>query len=161
VCVITPDKPSPCGISYISAERRPDFYQKVDKGERIGVDEYGGVNRAFEELSEGKIKKVKIHSVLDHPSPSGLLQQLIIFYIPEQDGFGIVDRNYPGKTPTDMTFRRIERPIMGKQVKGFVGASYAYLKSDNFIIGEGGWDRVVWVSPNVEKFLRIAAFTIG
>ncbi|HID43185.1 MAG TPA: hypothetical protein EYP30_05305 [Archaeoglobaceae archaeon] len=161
ICIITPDRPSPCGISWASAERRPDFYLRIEKGIKIGFDEYEGVNRAFKEQCNGKIDRVKIHSVLNYPPPSGLLQQLIVFYIPENDSFGIVDKKYPGKTPIGLTFREMEKSIIGKQMDGFVGASYTYLKSNSFLSGEGGWDRINWVSPNVEKFLRMRSFAIG
>ncbi|MFW5935956.1 MAG: hypothetical protein ACOCSC_01575 [Candidatus Hadarchaeota archaeon] len=160
VCIITPDRPSPCGISWASAERRPKFYVKISKGRKIGDGEFEGVNRAIEELSDGEFDRAKLHSVLDHPLPSGMLQQVIIFYIPEQDGFGIVDKEYPGKTPLGMTFKEMEKMMLGRQVDGFLGASFSYLKSDNFIASEGGWDNIVWVSPRVEKLLRMATFAI-
>jgi acetyl-CoA decarbonylase/synthase complex subunit beta len=161
VCVITPDRPSPCGISWISAERRPDFYIRIEKGAKIGFDEYLGVNSAFEEFTGGEVSRVKLHSVLNYPPPSGLLQQLIVFYIPENDSFGIIDKKYPGKTPVGLTFKEMEKSMIGKQMDGFVGASYSYLKSNSFLAGEGGWERITWVSPNVEKFLRMKSFAIG
>ncbi len=160
VCVITPDRPSPCGISWASAERRPNFYQKIVKGREISDFEYEGVNRAVERLSDSAIKRVKLHSVLDCPLPSSPLQQVIIFYIPEQDGFGIVDRNYPLKTPIGLTFKEMEKIMLGEQIEGFLGASFSYLKSDNFLTCEGGWDRIVWVSPRVEKLLKMSTFAI-
>jgi len=161
ICIITPDRPSPCGISWISAERRPDFYIRVEKGVKIGFDEYAGVNAAFDEFTRGKVNRVKLHSVLNYPPPSGLLQQLIIFHIPENDSFGIIDKKYPGKTPVGQTFKEMEKTMIGEQKNGFVGASYSYLKSNSFLAGEGGWDRISWVSPNVEKFLRMKSFVIG
>lgn len=138
VCIIAPDKPSPCGISWASAERRANFYVKIAKGEKVDDGEFEGVNEAVEKLSGGEFERVKLHSVLDHPLPSGMLQQLIIFYMPEQNGFGIVDKEYPVKTPIGLTFKEMEKIMLGEQVEGFLGASFSYLKSDNFLAGEGG-----------------------
>jgi CO dehydrogenase/acetyl-CoA synthase beta subunit len=92
--------------------------------------------------------------VLDKPLPTGLYSELIVFYVPEEDGFGIVDRGYTEKTPVGLTFEEMEKIIVGRQVEGFVGVSFSYLKSKKFLNGEGGWKRVVWMSPGVGKFLK-------
>ncbi len=161
VCVISPERPSPCGTSWFDAKVANEldivqYYFKIEKGDVVDEKggEYAGVNRAVEEKSEGNIKRVKLHSVLDKPLPTGLYSELIVFYIPEEDGFGIVDRKYRKRTPIGLTFDEMERLIVGQQVEGFVGISFAYLKSKKFLNGEEGWKRVVWVSPRVEEFLK-------
>lgn len=160
LCVISLEKPSSCGISWTSAERRPDFYIKADKGKEIDLDEYEGINETFRKHTKGRVKRVKLHSVLDHPVPSGYIKQTIIFYIPEEDAFGITDKNYPGKTPVGLSFKEMDKILNGGQTDGLLGSSYSYLKSAKFLMGEGGWDRVVWVSPSIEKFLRMSSFAI-
>ncbi len=159
MCIITPDRPSPCGTRYIEARAAEKlgivgYYSTVSKGKKVGSDEYEGVNEALKKESEGKIERGRIHSVIDAPLPSGLYSEIIVFYIPEKDGFGIVDRDYKGKTPIGLTFREMERMIVGKQVSGFVGESFEYLKSKKFLSGEGGWKKVVWVSDAVREFIR-------
>ncbi|WP_148305952.1 hypothetical protein [Geoglobus acetivorans] len=160
VCTITPDRPSPCGTIYSEAKAAEElklvhYYFPVDRGRTIDEHkgEYEGVNRAVEEMSEGAITKVKLHSALDSPPPTGNYAEAIVFYIPEEDGFGIVDRGYRKKTPTGLTFDSMEKIIVGQQVEGFVGVSFAYMRSRSFLKGDGGWNRVKWVSPNVYDFI--------
>ncbi len=108
----------------------------------------------MKEITEGKVEKVKLHRVLESPPLAGNFAEAIVFYIPEKDAFGIVDREYKKKTPVGLTFEEMEKLIAGRQVEGFVGVSFAYLKSPSFLKGEGGWKRVVWVSPKIYEFVR-------
>lgn len=156
VCVITPERPSPCGTVWNEAKVANElgiveYYFKIEKGKEID-GEFEGVNNAVSRISNGEIRHVKLHSVLNNPPSTGLYSELIVFYIPEKDGFGIVDREFTSKTPIGLSFNEIERIIVGKQVEGFVGISYAYLKSKKFLKDEGGWQKISWVSPNVHKY---------
>jgi acetyl-CoA decarbonylase/synthase complex subunit beta len=158
-CVISPERPSPCGTTWIEAKAAEElevvkYYSPAKKGEKIAESEYLGVNSAIEAVTEGKISKISLHSVLKNPPSIGLYSELIIFYDPDKDGFGIVDRNFKGKTPLGLTFEEMEKIMVGQQVEGFVGASYAYLKSEKFLKDEGGWNRVYWVSPNVYEYIK-------
>jgi acetyl-CoA decarbonylase/synthase complex subunit beta len=159
VCIITPERPSPCGTRYVEAKAAKElgvvhYYFPIKRGEKIDIDEYAGVNSTIERESGGKIKRIKIHSVVETPTPTGLYPEIVIFYIPEKNGFGIVDRGFKDKTPIGMTFSEMERILIGSQVSGFVGQSFEYLKSKKFLAGEGGWERVVWMSPKVEEYVR-------
>ena len=160
VCVITPERPSPCGTIYGEAKSAEElglvhYYFPVEKGGVIDEEkgEYEGVNRTVQEKSDYRIDRVKLHSVLDSPPSTGNYAEAIVFYMPEEDGFGIVDRSYKKKTPIGMTFDEMEKLIVGQQVEGFVGVSFAYMRSRSFLKGEGGWSRVRWVSPKVYDFI--------
>lgn len=160
VCVITPERPSPCGTIYSEAKsaeelRLVHYYFPVEKGKEIDGEkgEYEGVNRTVQEISDFKIERIKLHSVLENPPSTGNYSEAIVFYIPEEDGFGIVDRGYKKKTPIGLTFDEMEKLIVGQQVEGFVGVSFAYMRSKSFLKGDGGWSRVKWVSPNVYDFI--------
>lgn len=158
VCVISPEKPSPCGTTWNEAKAANElgivsYYFKMKKGATMNGG-YEGINKKVEELSGGSIKQIELHSVLVNPPPTGLYSELLVFYIPEKDGFGIVDRDYKSRTPIGLSFDEIERIIVGKQVEGFVGISYSYLKSPKFLKDEGGWKRIVWVSPKVYDYIK-------
>ncbi len=158
VCIITPERPSPCGTTWREAKAANklgivEYYFKVEKGRKIN-GEFEGVNKKVSEISDGKVNRVKLHSALNYPPLTGLYSELIVFYIPEKDGFGIVDRSYKKKTPIGLTFDEIEKLIVGKQVEGFVGISYAYLKSPKFLIDDKGWNKVLWITPNVYSYIR-------
>ncbi len=157
VCVISPERPSPCGTTYIEAKAAYElkivgYYQPVKKGMAIDElrGEYKGINEFVRNIN-GEVNRLKLHCVLDSPPLTGNYAEAIVFYIPEKDGFGVVDRNYKGKTPVGLTFSELEKIILGRQVKGFVGVSRAYMNSEGFLRGEGGWKRIVWVSPNLRN----------
>jgi len=158
VCVISPERPSPCGTIWGEAKAANEleivnYYFEMKKGDKIN-GEYKSINKKVEEISEGKIKRIKLHSLLKNPPSTGLYSELIIFYIPEKDGFGIVDRGYKHKTPIGLSFDEIEKIVIGKQVEGFVGVSCAYLKSPKFLKDDGGWRKVVWASPKVYEYIK-------
>jgi acetyl-CoA decarbonylase/synthase complex subunit beta len=156
VCVITPDKPALCGgINYLDARAAakidpegPIF--EIPKGECLddikGI--YDKVNEVVQDKSQGAIQEITLHSVLDRPSTSCGCFEAIVFYIPEVDGFGIVDRSFKGETPMGVPFSALAGQCSGgNQVEGFCGISVAYMKSPKFIQADGGWNRVVWL-PN-------------
>lgn len=158
VCVISPDRPSPCGTLWLEAKAAEElqsvhYYSRVEKGEKLSDDEFSGVDEAVRRMTEGRVERVRLHSVLSSPPLTGLYSEAIVFYIPEKDGFGIVGRGYRKKTPLGLTFDEMERIIAGQQVEGFVGISFAYMKSEKFLKSEGGWRRVVWVSPDVHAYI--------
>ena len=161
VCIISPDRPSPCGTLWLEAKAAEElqsvhYYSGVEKGDEVDCDEFSGVDAAVKNITGGKVERVRLHSVLSSPPLTGLYSQAIVFYIPEKDGFGIVDRNYKKKTPVGLTFDEMERIIAGQQVEGFVGISFAYMRSKKFLKRDGEWKRVVWVSPEVHA--RISGF---
>ncbi len=150
-CVITPERPSPCGITYEQAMSRIEFFKKVKPGRKLGVDEYEGLNSFAKTFG---CERVKLHSVSRYPHPTSPLQQIIAFVIPDE-GIGLVDRSFRDKTPAGLTFEQMSILSAGRQVDGFTGVSFAYLKSRKFLCGEGGWKAIVWASPKVQEFCDV------
>ena len=159
VCVITPDKPALCGgINYLDARAAakidpegPIF--EIPKGNCLddvkGI--YDTVNEVVQDKSQGAIQEITLHSVLDRPSTSCGCFEAIVFYIPEVDGFGIVDRSFKGETPMGVPFSALAGQCSGgNQVEGFCGISVAYMKSPKFIQADGGWNRVVWLPKDLK-----------
>ena len=158
ICIISPERPSPCGTLWLEAKAAEElqsvhYYSRVEKGEKLGDDEFSGVDEAVRKMTEGRVERVRLHSVLSSPPLTGLYSEAIVFYMPEKDGFGIVDRGYRKKTPIGLTFDEMERIVAGQQVEGFVGISFAYMKSEKFLRSEGGWRRVRWVSPEIYVYI--------
>ncbi|EHP84376.1 acetyl-CoA decarbonylase/synthase complex subunit alpha/beta [Methanotorris formicicus] len=165
VCIITPDRPSLCGsISYFDARAAakidpegPIF--EVPKGElldeKLGI--YSGVNEVVESRSQGSVKEVAMHSALTSPCTSCGCFEAIAFYIPEVDGFGVVDRNFKGETPFGLPFSSLAGQCSGgKQVPGFVGIAIEYMRSPKFLQGDGGWQRVVWLPKELKEKVKDA-----
>ena len=159
VCVITPDKPALCGgINYFDARAAskidpegPIF--EIPKGNCLDENKgiYDAVNDVIYERSQGAIEAMTLHSVMDRPSTSCGCFEAITFYIPEVDGFGIVDRSYKGETPIGVPFSALAGQCSGgRQVEGFCGMSISYMKSPKFIQADGGWNRVVWLPKDLK-----------
>ena len=164
VCIISPSRISGCGvISWLEARAAAKIGEgaifEVPKGSIIDENkgEFEGVNKAVTDKSRGATTKVYLHSLFDYPHTQCSCAQAIIFYIPEVDGFGIVDSSFKGKTPFGMSFSTLMKQIgNGAQHSGFTGVGLAYLRSPKFLQGDGGWSRVVWMPSHLKSDLRDA-----
>jgi acetyl-CoA decarbonylase/synthase complex subunit beta len=74
--------------------------------------------------------------------------------MPEVDGIGLMHRGYSGSAPNGATWNSLANLVAGRQYSaGAASFSVNYLKSPKFFQGDGGWDRVVWMT----KYLQNAA----
>jgi acetyl-CoA decarbonylase/synthase complex subunit beta len=88
--------------------------------------------------------------------------EAMAFYVPEVEGYGIVDRGFKGVTVNGLAFSTLaDSGAGGRQVDGFHGISIEYMRSPKFLEADGGWDRVVWmpqsVKDRVKDFMPAAA----
>jgi len=160
VCVITPQRYSNCGaISWFDGKASASIDPKgpvfaIDKGELINAEkgEYTGINNVAKKLTMGEIDKVWLYTSFDHPHTSCGCFEAVVFYIPEVDGFGIVDRNFKGSTVSGLPFSTLaDSTSGGRQVDGFHGISIEYLRSTKFLSADGGWNRVVWMPKEIKN----------
>ncbi len=164
VCAISPQRIALCGsISWFDARAAakvdpegPNF--KIEKGQLIDelAGEYSGINEVIKKKSLGEIERVTLHTIMspyNHTSCGCF--EAIAFYIPEVDGFGVVDRNYKGVTVNGLPFSTMANSAGGgKQVEGFLGMAIEYLRSSKFLQADGGWNKMVWMPKNIKE--RIA-----
>ncbi|MDD1720065.1 MAG: CO dehydrogenase/CO-methylating acetyl-CoA synthase complex subunit beta [Methanoregulaceae archaeon] len=163
VCVITPQRYANCGaIGWLDgrAAARVDpkgpIYE-IPKGECLDpiAGEYEGVNLVVREKSLSDISRVQLYTAFGYPHTSCGCFECTTFYVPECDGLGIVNRDFRGSTPTGLTFGTIaDSTGGGRQVEGFHGLSYEYMRSPRFLQGSGGWERVVWMPAAVRAQLK-------
>jgi acetyl-CoA decarbonylase/synthase complex subunit beta len=79
----------------------------------------------------------------------------VAFYIPEVDGFGVVNRSFKGVTVNGLPFSTLaDSTAGGRQVDGFHGMSIEYMRSQKFLAADGGWDRVVWLPKEVKERVK-------
>jgi len=158
VCVITAQRYSNCGaISWFDARAAARVDPKgpifpIPKGECLDEfrGEYEGVNKAVREKSLGAIERVWLYTAFGYPHTSCGCFEAAAFYIPEVDGFGIVHRGFRGETPNGLTFVAVaDATAGGRQVDGFHGISFEYMRSPKFLQADGGWYRVVWAPSEV------------
>lgn len=155
LCVITPDRPGNCGIDWLDArtcaEANPDGgIFEIRKGERLGPGRYTGVDEAVEE--ETGFDETRLHDALESPHPSCGCRcfDAVVFYVPELDGFGVVNGGHEGETPLGLTFEELAEMAAGR-TPGIVGVSEGYLRSPAFLESNGGWGRVRWVTEEVRR----------
>lgn len=160
ICVIPPNRVSLCGsTSWFDARaaanvdpKGPNFI--MPKGKLIDPlrGEYEGVNKIIEEKSLGANKKFFLYSAFGSPHTSCGCFETVGFYIPEVDGFGLVDRGFRGSTVSGLPFSAIASQVGGGiQSEGFLGMGLEYYRSPKFLQADGGWARVVWMASTLKK----------
>ena len=163
VCVITPQRYSNCGaISWFDGRASASIDPKgpvfaVERGELINAEkgEFSGVNEAVKKKTLGEVTKVWLYTAFDHPHTSCGCFEAVAFYIPEVDGFGLVNRSFKGVTVNGLPFSTIaDSAAGGRQVDGFHGLSIEYMRSPKFLAADGGWNRVVWLPKEVKERVR-------
>ncbi len=159
VCVITAERVALCGaINWFDGRAAvkvdPEGAQfAIPKGNLIDPEyySYDTVNQIVAERSMGEVTRFNLHSALSYPHTSCGCFEAIVFYIPEADGFGIVNRDFVGSTVIDEPFSTLAGMASGgKQNEGYLGVGVQYLMSPKFLISDGGYNRVAWM-PSVLK----------
>jgi acetyl-CoA decarbonylase/synthase complex subunit beta len=163
VCVITPQRYANCGaISWLDGRAAAKVDPKgpifaIPKGECLDPDkgEYEGVNKIVKEKSLGEVPRVWLYTAFGYPHTSCGCFEATTFYVPECDGLGIVHRDFKGTTPTGLTFGAIaDSTAGGRQVDGFHGLSFEYMRSPKFLQVDGGWSRIIWMPREVKELMK-------
>ncbi len=170
-CTITPDRPSQCGSrswSHVKARGALSDFDSSGLGVRLAgaalqavvekgdlVDpvrgEYTGVNAATELLTEGRTRRVFLHSIFEHPHTACGCFQCAGCYIPEVDGIAVIDRAFKGAGPDGRGWDEIANAAAGKQSSGYVALGKDYLRSGRFLQADGGWGRIVWMPRKLKE----------
>ena len=130
---------------------------EIPKGECIDHEtgEYAGVNEVVREKSLSDVTRVQLYTAFGYPHTSCGCFECTTFYVPECDGLGIVHRDFRGATPTGLTFGSIaDSTGGGRQVDGFHGLSFEYMRSPRFLHASGGWERIIWMPSAVREKIR-------
>ncbi|RLF09781.1 MAG: acetyl-CoA decarbonylase/synthase complex subunit beta, partial [Thermoprotei archaeon] len=119
--------------------------------------EYEGVNKVVEERSLGANKRFFLYSAFGYPHTSCGCFECIAFYIPEVDGFGVVDRGFKEPTVNGLPFSTMAAQTGGGiQTEGFLGVGMEYFRSPKFFQADGGWGRIVWICSTLWKRIEDA-----
>jgi len=163
VCVITPERISLCGaINWFDGRAAtkvdPEGAQfAIPKGNLVDEEGigYDTINQVVTERSMGETTQFSLHSALSFPHTSCGCFEAIVFYIPEVDGFGIVSRDFVGATVIGDPFSTLAGMASGgKQNEGYLGIGVQYLTSPKFLIADGGFDRVAWMTSTLKEVAR-------
>ncbi|KYH36490.1 MAG: acetyl-CoA synthase subunit beta [Candidatus Hecatellales archaeon B24] len=165
VCIITPQRVSLCGaINWFDARAAARVDPKgpiipVEKGECLDSirGEYTGANEIVEKRSLGANKRFWLYSAFGFPHTSCGCFETILFYIPEVDGFGCVDRGFKTPTVNGLPFSSMATQVGGGiQTEGFLGIGMEYYRSPKFMQADGGWNRVVWIASTLRARIEDA-----
>lgn len=163
VCVVLPERVGLCGsVSWLDAKAAFEINphgcnQPVPKKDVIdpAKGQWQSVNEFISQNSRGTIQQVNFYTIMDSPLTSCGCFEAIIVMLPECNGFMIVNREYPGMTPSGMTFSTLAGTIGGGvQTPGFMGIGKAYLGSKKFVLADGGIARVVWMPKEFKEQMR-------
>jgi acetyl-CoA decarbonylase/synthase complex subunit beta len=162
-CVITPQRYANCGaISWFDGRaaarvdpKGPIF--KMSKGECVDPikGEYTGANESLKKNTMGTITRIQLYTAFGYPHTSCGCFEATSFYIPEVDGFGIIHRGFKSTAVNGLTFSAIaDSAAGGRQVDGFNGISFEYMRSTKFLQADGGWNRVVWMPLDAKERVK-------
>ena len=163
-CTVTPDRPSQCGSrpwyrvkaqAILSPGSVYNPCTLIEKGECLDPKrgEYTGVNESTAQRTDGRVKRVYLHSVFDFPHTACSCFKNIAFYIREVDGIGLMHKGFEGIAPNGLTWTKLANRVAGRQcTDGAVTFSNQYLHSRKFLLGDGGYSRVVWMTEALTKF---------
>ena len=163
VCVITPQRYSNCGaISWFDGRASAQIDPKgpvfaIERGELVNSEkgEFTGVNETVKKRTLGEVNKVWLYTAFDHPHTSCGCFEAVAFYIPEVDGFGVVNRSFKGVTVNGLPFSTLaDSTAGGRQVDGFHGMSIEYMRSTKFLAADGGWNRIVWLPKEIKERVK-------
>ena len=169
VCIVTPDHPPMCGrergqvkaAALFGATWHPyrrrglkprELREVVPKGRCLDPErgEYEGINEAARRLTDGVIQRVFLHSLSDFPHSSCGCFHYLAFRMSGR-GIGVMHRGFEGQALNGETWDLPANRAGGKQADGITGLSAGYLRSAEFLKGDGGLVAVVWAT---EKAVR-------
>jgi len=160
VCVITPQRTSLCGcITWLDGKAAYKMDPEgscfaIPRGECLDpvLGNYAGVNEAVAEKSMGSTTECNLYSAFDKPHTGCGCFQTVVFYIPEVDGFGVVNREYSGNTVMGQSFSTLAGEVSGgRQIEGMIGVGIDYLRSPKFLLADGGHKRLMWMPKELKE----------
>jgi hypothetical protein len=171
VCCLTPERAPQCGrpyemiktgahygyddvtnIHHSALHREINSFRVAEKGRCLDPvhGEWEGLNAGAAQLSRGRTRRVRLHSLDEFPHTGCGCFRMIMFKtgLP-RPGIGIMNSGYGGRAPDGRTWRDLHYALAGKQTAGLAGAAPSYLHSPKFLKAHGGWSSVVWVTPKI------------
>ena len=163
VCIISPERLGLCG-AYNWLDGKAAFEinptgpnQPVEKGDTIDEEkgQWTNVNAFVSQKSNKKVERFNAYSMMEDPMTSCGCFECIVAIVPEANGVMIVNREYPGMTPSGMPFSTLASTTGGGlQTPGFLGVGKMYITSKKFISADGGLGRIVWMPKGLKETIR-------
>jgi acetyl-CoA synthase len=159
VCSISPERTGLCG-AYNWMDCKASFEinpvgpnQPIEKGECVDpkLGQWKGVNDFVQKASRGAITHYNFYSMMQSPMTTCGCCECIAATLPQCNGIMTVNRDYTGETPCGMKFTTLAGVMGGgASSPGFIGHSKFNITQGKFVVGDGGFLRVVWL-PKILK----------
>ncbi|HAO20524.1 MAG: CO dehydrogenase/CO-methylating acetyl-CoA synthase complex subunit beta [Desulfobacteraceae bacterium IS3] len=159
VCTVSPERTGLCG-AYNWMDCKASFEinpvgpnQPIEKGECIDpkMGQWKGVNEFVQKASRGAITHYNFYSLMHSPMTTCGCCECIAATLPQCNGVMTVGRDYTGDTPCGMKFTTLAGVMGGgASSPGFVGHSKYNITQGKFLVGDGGFLRIVWL-PKILK----------
>lgn len=162
ICIITPERPSVCGsVTWVDAkvgsEIDPNGRQRpFPKGDCIDCEKgvWSGVNDVVSKTSMGSIARVCVHSIADSPMTACSCMEVVAAVSEDRRSIILIDRSETGNNPSGMSYSEISSLVgRGSQRPGYMGLGRHYILSEGFLKGDGGLERVSWMSFRLKTML--------
>ena len=160
VCVVSPERLGLCG-AYNWLDCKASFNinptgpnQPIKLGRPIDSSKgyWTGTNEYAQIGSHGVVNEVAMYSIMENPMTACGCFECIVMLIPEANGVMVVSREDTSMTPAGMTFSTLAGIAGGGlQTPGVMGVGKFYLLSPKFILADGGFKRVVWMSSVLKE----------
>ncbi len=160
VCVVSPERLGLCGAynwldckaSYNINPTGPNQPIKLGKPIDNSKGYWTGTNDYAQVGSHGVVNEVAMYSIMENPMTACGCFECIVMLIPEANGVMVVSREDTSMTPAGMTFSTLAGIAGGGlQTPGVMGVGKYYLLSPKFILSDGGFKRIVWMSSILKE----------
>ena len=160
VCVVSPERLGLCGAyNWLDCKASHQINptgpnQPIQKGlcldPVLGI--WQGPVQFVYQNSHQAVERVTMYSIMQDPMTSCGCFECIAMIIPEANGIMVVSREDPSMTPAGMTFSTLAGMAGGGlQTPGMMGMGKFYLLSRKFLLSEGGFKRIVWMSSMLKE----------
>jgi hypothetical protein len=163
-CVATVARPPCCGRSYDELAALAQFTHgmtqfTIEKGicEERTKGCFMGVDKTARLLTEGRLRRLGLHSLREQPHPTTAIPECIAYYQDELEVLVILSRDYPGRAPDGKTYETLLARVAGRAIPGFAGVSEQYILSNRFLAADGGLSAVGWMNSALKRRLKIRA----
>ena len=163
VCTVSPERTGLCGAynwmdckaSYEINPTGPN--QPIEKGEVLDpkLGRFKGVDEFISKASRGTISTYNFYSLVHAPMTTCGCCECIAALLPMCNGVMTVNREYIGETPCGMKFTTLAGVMGGgASSPGFVGHSKFNITQKKFIVGDGGFFRIVWLPKMLKEEIK-------
>jgi len=163
VCIVTPERLGLCGAyNWLDCKASNRINptgpnQPIPKGECVDPElgYWTGTKDTALNNSQGTVENVALYSMMENPMTSCGCFECIMVYVPEVEGTIVISREDPDMTPAGMKFSTLAGMAGGGiQTPGVMGIGKYYMTSPKFIIADGGFKRVVWMSKYLKDTMQ-------